>query len=166
VRFRQLPCSLSVSIQCIGNEELLNVFAGDATPMVAHTWRSAVWRMPAPSYGIPRLPPWIAIHVTNTNLFGLGVTVAEVTMFSEAIMAREIDALTKTLAKAPELRVLVGHHPIFTPGKRTLRYNGDGELLYMRHLRRAIEETGVHFYFSGHEHHQSHMTGLGCEHIT
>jgi len=26
--------------------------------------------------------------------------------------------------------------------------------------------AGVHFYLSGHEHHQSHITGPRCEHIT
>jgi hypothetical protein len=80
-------------------------------------------------------------------------------------MASEIDALTETFAPCAGLKILVGHHPIFTAGKRTLRYNGDGELPYMRQLRRAIEKCGVHFYFSGHEHHQSHMTGPTCEHI-
>src|SRR5262249_24531806 len=72
--------------QCLGNEELLNVFRGDITPMVAHTWRSAIWRMPAPSYRLPKLPPWIAIHVTNTNVFGFGGAFAEGSLFSEELM--------------------------------------------------------------------------------
>ena len=111
--------------QCIGNEDLENVFGGDATHMFAHTYRSPIWRMPAASYRIPKLPPWIAIHVA----------------------------------------VLVGHHPVFTPGKRTYRFNGDGELLYMRILRRAIEDRGVHFYFTGHEHHQSCTDGPRCVYV-
>lgn len=151
--------------QCIGNEDLVNVFGGYSEPMVAHTWQSAIWRMPAPSYRIPRLPPWIAMHVAHTSVFGFAKCVAEEAVFSEELMAREIDALTQTFSLGSGFRILVGHHPVFTAGKRTFRYNGDGELLYMRRLRRAIEHCGVHLYFSGHEHQQSHMTGPTCEHI-
>jgi hypothetical protein len=81
-------------------------------------------------------------------------------------MLREVDALTKAFSKYAGLKILVGHHPIFTSGKRTFRYNGDGELPYMRRLRQTIEDCGIHFYFSGHEHQQSHITGPTCEHIT
>ena len=165
-RFDPYYAQLGVDFfQCSGNEDLLNVFGGDSKSMVAHTWRSAIWRMPALSYCIPRLPPWIAIHITNSNVFGFGTTVAEAAVFSEELMAREIDGLTETFASCTGFKILVGHHPIFTAGKRTFHYNGDGELLYMRHLRRAIEDCGVHFYFSGHEHLQSHIVGPACEHI-
>jgi len=152
--------------QCLGNEDLVEVFAGDATLMFDHSWNSATWRMPAAHYRVPKLPPWIAIHIADTNVFGHDGTIAEPAFFSESVMACEIEALTETFAGRPGLKILVGHHPIFTAGKRTLRYHGDGELLYMRHLRRAIEDCGVHFYLSGHEHHQSHITGPRCEHIT
>lgn len=151
--------------QSIGNEDLVNVFGGDSTAMVAHTWRSPIWRMPAPSYRVPGLPPWVAIHVAHTSVFGFGSAVAEETVFSNELMDREIDALTQTFDSCAGFKILVGHHPIFTAGKRTFRYNGDGELLYMRRLRRVIEDYGVHLYFSGHEHHQSHITGPTCEHI-
>jgi hypothetical protein len=122
--------------------------------------------MPAASYGIARLPPWIAIQVVNTTVFGFGDSFAVDTIFSEELMAREIEAVAGTFANAHGLKIMVGHHPIFTPGKRTFHHNGDGEILYMRYLRQVIEDYGVHFYFSGHEHHQSHMTGPTCEHIT
>ena len=151
--------------QCLGNEDLTAVFGGDPTPMFDHTWKSTTWRMPAAHYSIPKLPPWIAIHIANTNVFGYEGITAEA-FFSETTMACEIEALTETFAAHPGVRILVGHHPIFTAGKRTFRYNGDGELFYMRRLRQAVEDSGVHFYFSGHEHHQSHITGPHCEHVT
>jgi hypothetical protein len=151
--------------QCIGNEDLLNVFGGDPAPMLAHTWSSTTWRMPARHYSIPRLPPWIAIHIADTTVFGFGNRYAERTVFSEELMNRELEALSETFAACAGLKILVGHHPIFTAGKRTVLDNGDGELLCMRRLREAIEDCGVHFYFSGHEHQQSHMAGPTCEHI-
>ncbi len=121
--------------------------------------------MPAPSYRVPGLPPWIAIHVVNTAVFGFGDRFAERSVFSEELMAREIDAMAESFASCDGLKILVGHHPVFTAGKRTLLDNGDGEMLSMRRLRRAIEDCGIHFYFSGHEHQQSHMTGPTCEHV-
>lgn len=137
----------------------------DARAQFAFPNASTTWRLPAPSYHIPGLPPWIAIHVADTTVFGFGGRFAEESLFSEPLMAREIDALTETFARCAGLKILVGHHPVFTAGKRTMLDNGDGELLYMRRLRRAIEDCGVHFYLSGHEHHQSHISGPACEHI-
>ena len=134
--------------------------------MVACAGQSTTWRMPAPSYRLPGLPPWIAIHVAHTTVFGFGDNCAEEHVYSEELMRREITAISETFSQFAGFEILVGHHPIFTPGKRTFRYNGDGEVVYMRRLRQTIEACGVHFYFSGHEHHQSHMTGPACEHIT
>jgi hypothetical protein len=151
--------------QAAGNEDLLSVFGCDSAPMIAHTWRSATWRMPALSYDVPKLPPWISIHVANTNVFGIASNVAEKATFSEALMEREIAAIARCFQHQNGLKILVGHHPIFTPGKRTFRHSMNGELTYMRRLRRVLEDCGVHFYFSGHEHQQSHITGPACEHI-
>ena len=166
-RFDRYYSRLGVEFfQCLGNEDLKEVFDGNPSPMVEHSWVSKVWRLPAAQYRIPNLPPWITIHVANTNVFGYQDCVAEPALFSEVGMNQQIDAIRESFATATGLRILVGHHPIFTAGKRTLRYNGDGEQLYMRKLRRAIEDCGVHFYLNGHEHHQSHITGPFCEHIT
>ena len=151
--------------QCLGNHDALDVFGGNIDLMIAHSHRSAVWRLPAQSYRVPRLPPWIAIHVANTNVFGYGDHVAEGAFFSPERMDYEMRAISESFANHPGLKLLVGHHPVFTPGKRTYRYGGDGEVLYMRPLRHLIENLGVHFYLSGHEHHQSHTTGASCEFV-
>ena len=151
--------------QCLGTEDLIVLFSNDPTPMFEHTWHSSTWRLPDAHYSIPKLPPWIAVHIANTNVFGYDGDNAE-PVFSETEMECEIEALAETFAACSGVKILVGHHPVFTAGKRTFRHRGDGELLYMRRLREAIEDCGVHFYFSGHEHHQSHITGPGCEHVT
>src|SRR5262245_42408554 len=56
---------------CLGNEDLVDVFGGDATPMVAFTGQSATWRMPAPSYRLPGLPLCMAGHDANQAAAGL-----------------------------------------------------------------------------------------------
>mgnify|MGYP003694285475 CR=1 FL=1 len=86
---------------------------------------------------ILRLPPWIAIHIADTTVFGFGNRLAERTVFSEELMNRELEASSETFASCAGLKILVGHHPIFTAGKRTILDNGDGELLCMRRLRRG-----------------------------
>jgi hypothetical protein len=90
--------------QCIGNEDLLNIFGGDPTPMLAHTWSSTTWRMPARHYSIPRLPTWIGIHIADTTVFGFGNRFAARTVFSEELMNRELEALSETFASCPASR--------------------------------------------------------------
>lgn len=151
--------------QCLGNHDLIDVFGGDPTPMIAHTLNSPVWRMPSSSYRIRKLPPWIAVYVLNSNVFGSNGHLAEKELFSERAMERELESVAGTFSNFNGLKILVGHHPVFTPGKRTYRYAGDGEIRCMRRLRELIERLGIHFYMSGHEHHQSHTTGSSCEYI-
>ena len=94
--------------------------------MIDHTWNSTVWRLPAIHYSIPKLPPWLTIYVMNTNVFGYQGAAAELAVVSEAAMADEIRAMREAFVRSSGLKMLVGHHPIFTAGKRTFRYNGDG----------------------------------------
>jgi hypothetical protein len=151
--------------QCLGNHDLIDVFGGDPAAMIAHTYQSRIWRMPSSSYGIRGLPPWVGVHVLNSNVFGFDGNFAEGELFSEPAMERELEAATEYFSGFQGLKILVGHHPVFTSGKRTYRYQGDGEIRCMRRLREMIDGIGVHFYLSGHEHHQSHATGPTCEHI-
>jgi len=151
--------------QCLGNHDLIDVFGGDSTPMIAHTLQSSVWRMPSSSYRIQKLPPWLAIYIVNSNVFGFDGYLAESALFSVSAMEHELASVSAAFSKFRGLKILVGHHPVFTPGKRTYRYRGDGEIRCMRRLREFIETLGIHFYLSGHEHHQSHTTGRACEYI-
>jgi hypothetical protein len=151
--------------QCVGNHDLADVFGGDVGPMISHARRSRVWRMPGLSYSIPGLPPWVAVHVLNSNVFGFDGHVAEPDQYSETAMRDELDAAARCFSHAGGIKILVGHHPVFTPGKRTMKNGGDGELRCMRRVRELIQSTGIHFYLSGHEHHQSHTTGSACEYI-
>ncbi len=165
-RFEPYYAPLGVDFfQCLGNHDVLDIFGGDTTAMLDYTQRSAVWRLPSSSYRVPELPSWITIHVAYTSVFGFGPSFAEKELFSARRMADEVSAVKKSFAGVDTVKILVGHHPVLTAGKRTFRYDGDGVVGYMRPLRRALQESGVHFYFSGHEHHQSHITGGGCEYV-
>lgn len=151
--------------QCSGNHDLIDVFGSDYTPMILHSFQSSIWRMPSPSYSIKKLPPWVGIYTLNSNVFGFDGHVAEDALFSVHAMKHELASIYETFSDFRGLKILVGHHPVFTPGKRTYRHRGDGEMRHMRRLRETIEHLGIHLYLSGHEHHQSHTTGLTCEYI-
>ncbi len=165
-RFEPYYARLGVDFfQCIGNHDLLDVFEGDLSIPIDYSKRSETWRFPGKFYATPGLPDWLRIVVVDTNVFGFNGRRATESLFSEADMVAQIEAMVASFEDARGLKMVVGHHPVMTAGKRTFRHAGDGVLDYMRPLRRAIEEAGVHFYFSGHEHHQSHITGRGCEYV-
>lgn len=60
--------------------------------------------------------------------------------------------LKSELAKPADWKIVVGHHPLYTGGKRADDYN------YVRsHLEKLFTEYGVNLYLAGHEHDLQHV---------
>jgi hypothetical protein len=118
---------------------------------VLYTYASERWRMPAHDYAVPQLPPWIHIYgLASTKLFH-GVDDGQIERAEAGLCGRE------------GWRLLFGHHPIYSSGAHA----DDRGLIEMRLalLDSLIEACGVHLYFSGHDHHQEHLSAGSFEQI-
>jgi hypothetical protein len=112
---------------------------GSIDAEIAYTRQSSRWRMPAPDYEVPRLPPWIHVYGLDT------------VQLDGAQLARAREAL----CGAEGWKLLFGHHPIYSSGKHA---NRRGVLPVLERLVvPLIEACGVHLYLAGHDHHQEHL---------
>jgi hypothetical protein len=58
----------------------------------------------------------------------------------------------------------MGHHPLYSSGWHS-NMRGDAPKLMEPLLGPLIEACGVHFYLSGHDHHQEHISAPAVEQI-
>ena len=123
--------------------------------MVTYSEFSDLWRIPALHYEIPRLPDWVQIHAVHTDtdvrrdLNGLQV---------ESIRRRMCDQ-----TDTDRWKVLFGHQPVYNSG----HHRNDGNERRTRALleQPLLLECDIHFYLSGHAHHQEHVTAHGFEQV-
>ncbi len=136
----------------LGNHDYRrNVFAS----YVTYSEFSQLWRMPAFHYEVPRLPDWVQIYALHTDtdvrrdLNGLQVHAAKRALCDEE--------------RSDRWKLVFGHQPVYNSG----HHANDGNEQRARALlaEPLFQECGVHFYFSGHAHHQEHLTAPGFEQV-
>jgi len=122
--------------------------------MVTYSEFNRLWRMPALHYEVPRLPDWIQIHAVHTD-----------TDVRRDLNGLQVESIRRAMcADGPDRwKILFGHHPVYNSGHHR---NDDNE----QRTRALIEEPlirrcGVHFYLSGHAHHQEHLSARGFEQV-
>ncbi|MEL6534945.1 MAG: tartrate-resistant acid phosphatase type 5 family protein [Bacteroidota bacterium] len=62
-------------------------------------------------------------------------------------------------ASDADWKIVVGHHPLYTGGKRAEEYNTQRQ-----HLEGRMQQGGVQFYLAGHEHDLQHIKPEGVTH--
>jgi hypothetical protein len=119
---------------------------------IAYTRQSSRWRMPASDFAVPRLPAWIRIYGLDTNSLRRGKKLGQV------------DRAAAALCGGDGWRIVLGHHPVYSSGPHSNRY-GVYDAIEGPLLERLIEACDVHFYFSGHDHHQEHIQAPGFDQV-
>jgi hypothetical protein len=124
-----------------------------AGAQIAYSEFSPLWRMPAQYYTVPRLPPWIQLQAIHTD-----------TSKRRDLNGLQVAAVRRALcAEGPaRWKLAFGHHPIYNSG----HHRDDSDERRTRALLEPVfRECGVHVYFSGHAHHQEHLTAPGFEQV-
>jgi hypothetical protein len=94
------------------------------------------WNMPARHYSVEGLPSWL-------HMYGLD---------TEAITEDQAFFAKKALCGKRGWKILFGHHPLFSNG-----WHGD-QKDHQKILLPVIRECGVDMVWSGHDHHQEHIS--------
>lgn len=75
-----------------------------------------------------------------------------------AILEPQLQWLSKELAKSrSELKIVVGHKPIYGKGKWAF-YSDDAGITLQEHLDPLLHREHIHAYISGHDHLFQHLT--------
>ncbi len=136
----------------LGNHDYRRNVAG---AMVTYSEFSALWRLPALHYEIPRLPAWIQIHAVHTD-----------TDVRRDLNGLQVASIRRRLCEpepADRWRLLFGHQPVYNSG----HHRNDGRERRTRALleQSLLRDCGVHLYFAGPAHHQEHLTARGFEQV-
>jgi len=119
---------------------------------IAYTDHGSRWRMPSHDFAVPRLPAWIRIYGLDT------------TPVRRLKAVGQLDRAASALCGGDGWRILMGHHPVYSSGphanRRGVYAPMEGPL-----LEPLIEACDIHFYFSGHEHHQEHIQAPGFDQV-
>lgn len=123
--------------------------------MVTYSQFSELWRLPAFHYEVPLLPEWIQIYGVHTD-----------TDEQYDLNGLQVAAARRALCvprNGERWKLLFGHQPVYNSG----HHRSDTNEKRTRSLLEAplIRECGVHVYFSGHAHHQEHLTSTGFEQV-
>ena len=123
--------------------------------MVTYSEFSDLWRLPALHYELPRLPDWVQIYAAHTD--------TDVRRDLNGLQVASIRRALCADGRRDRWKILFGHHPVYNSG----HHRNDGNEQRTRALLEGplIRECGVHFYLSGHAHHQEHLTIDGFEQV-
>jgi len=130
-----------------GNHDAL----GSSIAQFEYTWFSDRWRMLAPWFEIPDLPPWLGLFGLDTSAMeedeGLtGSPLPDTTRLQLADAERD-------LCSRKNWRIMFGHHPNLSNGSH------GGTPGVARRLTDFSENCPIDLYFAGHDHHQEHIHG-------
>jgi hypothetical protein len=125
---------------------------GSVDAEVAYTLASPRWRMPSHDYAVPGLPGWIRIYGLDTTKIRAGRE------------SGQLERAHRALCGGAGWKLLVGHHPIYSSGPHA-GPGGESAQLRERLVVPLIEPCGVHFYLSGHDHHQEHLQAPAFDQI-
>ena len=114
-----------------------------ARAQVDYSFFSERWRMPGLHYAVRNLPDWLSIYALDTEKLDRG----------------QVEIARKYLCNRSGWKLLVGHHPVYSSGK-----HGDTGFM-VRRVNPLIKDCGVHFVFSGHDHHLEHIRARGFQQI-
>lgn len=64
----------------------------------------------------------------------------------------QLEWIDKTLDVDVDWKIVVGHHPLYTGGKRA-----DDKMWVRMHIEKLLTKHNVHLYFAGHEHDLQHI---------
>lgn len=123
--------------------------------LIDYSRLSELWRLPAFHYDVPGLPEWLQIRAVHTDTdVGRDLNGVQVEVLRQSLCAER---------STPRWKLAFGHHPVYNSG----HHGGDAN---ERRVRALLEEPvlrrcGVHLYFSGHAHHQEHLTAPGFEQV-
>jgi len=133
-----------------GNHDWYSAESVDA--QIAYTRHSERWRFLAHDYAVPLLPSWIRIYGLDTTKLERGRD------------GGQVERARGALCGGGGWKILIGHHPLYSSGWHG---NARGEYPKMIDplLEPLLEACGVHFYLSGHDHHQEHLSAPGFEQI-
>lgn len=134
----------------LGNHD---IDAGAPGAFVTYSRFNSMWRMPAQYYRIPRLPSWLHVQAIHTD-----------TNVRRDLNGLQVAALRQDLCagEAERWKLAFGHQPLYNSG----HHGGGGDERRARALLEPLfRECGVHVYFSGHSHHQEHLTAPGFEQV-
>ena len=112
---------------------------------IRRTAHSERWRMPALDYAVPQLPEWIAVYAIET------------TLLTEGLDTGQIERARAHLCRATGWRILFGHHPVYTAGRRHGGANGTLETIRENLVDPLIRPCQVDLYLAGHDHLQAHL---------
>lgn len=123
--------------------------------MVTYSEFSDLWRLPALHYELPLLPEWVQIHAVHTD-----------TDVRRDLNGLQVASLRRALCREgypDRWKIAFGHHPVYNSG----HHRNDANEQRTRALleQPLLLECGVHFYLSGHAHHQEHLTAEGFEQV-
>jgi predicted phosphodiesterase len=144
----------------LGNHD----YRGNPQAQIDYSKKSRRWNMPSHYYSFERelddnSGKKILFVFIDTNPLEKKYYTDETYMFTDVVKqdtAKQLAWLNQTLAQSDaHWKIVVGHHPIYTTGKRK------NEPPYVRYsLQPIFEKYKVDMYFSGHEHdlqHQKHQ---------
>ncbi|MFT5481453.1 MAG: tartrate-resistant acid phosphatase type 5 [Halieaceae bacterium] len=128
---------------------------GSINAQIKYSSLSPTWRMPAPDYGIPNLPDWLGIYVLDTSFIAPGSDFPPYQRDMELNFAKQLARAKDYLCDRPGWRIIATHHPLYSSGAR---HNSFRESNLRSALMPFVKECGVNLVFSGHEHHQQHLS--------
>lgn len=149
-QFEQIPGFLVWAVA--GNHDYRKNAIG---AMITYSEFSRLWRMPAFHYEVPLLPDWVQIYALHTD-----------TDERRDLNGLQVAAARKALCeprRPDRWKLVFGHQPVYNSG----HHRNDGNERRTRSLLEGplFRECGVHIYFSGHAHHQEHLTARGFEQV-
>lgn len=106
-------------------------------------YSSKRWKMPCEYYPVPNLPSWLTIFALDTNL----------------ISKEQTDQAKDVLCKQDGWKIAIGHHPLYSSGV----HGGEGRM--QSKVAPILKQCKVQFLFSGHDHHQEHLTTSSMDQI-
>jgi hypothetical protein len=151
-----LFCDWYVSL---GNHD----YMGNVQAEIDYTQKSRRWYMPSRYYFVDKAledSGYVRIIVLDTSPLEDAYHAAD-SKYAKAVADQDTTAQLKWLdetlaASKARWNMVVGHHPLYTSGKRK------DEPAYVRgHLEPILEKHQVDFYFAGHEHDLQYHTPAG-----
>lgn len=134
-------------------------YRGNLSAQIEYTDRSRRWNMPALYWQDEFL---LEDDETRLGLFFVDTSPLEdeywtrdkyKSAVSQQDTTAQLEWLENALASSKaEWRIVVGHHPVYTSGKRR-----EDPPFVRGHLEPRFDEAGVHAYFCGHEHDLQHQ---------
>ena len=135
----------------LGNHD----WAGNTSAQINYSFYSKLWRMPNRYFSVPYLPNWLHIYVLDTDRtynskwYSLSKERSFLRNFK-----KQLNEARKHLCHKPGWKILAGHHPIYSTGRKK---NKKKEKRLRRAMQALMDDCKVDLYLSGHEHHLEHI---------